>query len=194
MTTPLTKAIPSIETPRLRLRAFTPDDVDPLHRIMGVEEVMCFFPTTTPPTREQTEIFIKRQLEHWGEYGFGWWAVDAKATGHLVGWAGLQHLPETNEIEVAYLIAREYWGQGLAFEAALAGLQFGLEDLGKETIIAVVHVDNLRSYRVLDKLGMTRDRRDHYWGIDVYHYTMDRPTYQRLFSHQSDSPLADCAP
>lgn len=194
MTTPPSQTIPSVETPRLCLRAFTLDDVESLYRIMGAEDVLRYFPITTPPTREQTSNFIKKQLEHWSEHNLGWWAVDSKADGRMVGWAGLQYLPETEETEVSYLIARDHWGQGLAVEAALAGLRFGFEALGKDPVIAVVHVDNVRSYRVLDKLGMTRDRRDHYWGIDVYHYTMDRQTYQRLFSQKSDRPFSDCAP
>lgn len=186
-------AIPVVMTPRLRLRAFTPDDAAALHRIMELGEVMRYFPTPTPPTLEQVEKFIARQLEHWSEHGLGWWAIDSLADDRLVGWAGLQHLPETTETEVAYLIGREYWGKGLAVEAALAGLRFGFDALGKDTIIAVVHIDNVRSYRVLDKLGMTRDRRDSYFGIEVYHYTMDKTTFHQLYPTTPDIS-SDCAP
>jgi RimJ/RimL family protein N-acetyltransferase len=171
--------IPTIMTSRLRLRAFTLYDVEPLHRVMSGEEVLCYFPVTVPPTLEKTETFIRRQLEHWGTHKYGWWAVDLLTEDRLIGWAGLQYLPETDETEVAYLLARDTWGRGLAVEAAMAGLYFGFEALGRDTIIAVVHVDNARSVRVLDKLGMTRDRRDSYFGIEVYHYTLDRTTYDR---------------
>jgi len=190
----LPELIPTITTARLCLRAFTLDDVDALSRIMGVPEVLRYFPVTTPPTRDQAESFIRRQLDHWHEHGLGWWAIDAVHGDGMIGWAGLQHLPETNETEVAYLIAREHWGQGLAVEAALAGLRFGFETLGKDPIIAVVHVDNIRSYRVLDKLGMTRDRRDRYFGIEVYHYTMYKATYQSLHGPPSAGIVTDCTP
>jgi RimJ/RimL family protein N-acetyltransferase len=192
MAAPVTSTIPVVTTPRLRLRAFTSEDAVPLHGIMGTEEVMRYFPTPIPPTREQIDKFIANQLKHWSEYGLGWWAIDSTASGQLVGWAGLQHLPDTNETEVAYLIAREQWGKGLAVEAALAGLTFGFDNLGRDTIIAVVHIDNVRSYRVLDKLGMIRDCRDSYFGIEVYHYTMDRTTFHQLYPTAPEIPT-DCA-
>lgn len=168
------ETIPTITTPRLVLRAFLPSDAGALERVMGAPEVMQYFPVTTPPTMEQCENFIARQRQHWIEHGYGWWAVDSKIEARLIGWAGLQFLPDTQETEVAYLIAHEFWGQGLAVEAAAAGLRFGFGQLEMDTIIAVVHIDNARSCRVLDKLSMTRDRRDRYFGMDVYHYTLDR--------------------
>jgi ribosomal-protein-alanine N-acetyltransferase len=177
---PAADPIPAVVTPRLRLRAFTLDDVATLHAVMGRDEVLRYFPVPVAPTLEKTESFIRHQLEHWATHQYGWWAIDSREDSRLIGWAGLQFLPETNETEVAYLLDRGVWGKGLAVEAAMAGLYFGFELLGKDTIIAVVHVDNVRSVRVLDKLAMTRDRTDHYFGIDVYHYTIDRDTFDRL--------------
>ena len=183
-------AIPVVTTPRLHLRAFTFDDVAGLHAIMGGDEVLRYFPVPVPPTLEKTETFIRRQLEHWEKHKYGWWAVTLREDARLVGWAGLQYLPETNETEVAYLLDRAVWGRGLAVEAAAAGLYFGFEVLGKDTIIAVVHVDNARSVRVLDKLAMTRDRTDSYFGIDVYHYTIDRATYDRVLKPKVAGSIA----
>ena len=122
-------SIPTFETERLRLRPFVHKDAVRLHKILAVDGVLRYYPSSDAPDLERVERLVSRQLEHWEEHGYGWWAVDDKANMELIGWSGLQYLPETDEIEIGYLLARPYWGQGLATEGARVGMIFGFDPL-----------------------------------------------------------------
>ncbi len=167
-------SIPTITTQRLRLRAFTVEDAGPLHRIMGEKGVLAYFPNQDPPSLQRTQKLVSGQLAHWEEHGYGWWAVECGAEAGLVGWAGLQYLPDTDETEVAYFLEKRHWGQGLGTEAAQAGLEFGFEELGLDCIVGIVHPDNIASQRVLEKAGMQFVERTQYFGMDCYRYVVTR--------------------
>jgi len=171
--------IPTVTTPRLILRAFTPDDDVPLHRILGEEDILRYYPNPNPPPLERVRKFIERQLAHWETHGFGWWAVVLNGHEELIGWNGLQFLPETGEIEVGYLLSKPFWGQGLAPEGAYAALVFGFETLNLERIIGLVHPDNVASRRVLEKIGMSFIDRASYFGMEVCRYRIERPSFRR---------------
>jgi ribosomal-protein-alanine N-acetyltransferase len=169
--------IPTRTTAHLTLRPFSEDDVDPLHAVMSDPEVLRYFPSSNPPTREQIERLIRFQLKHWDQHGYGWWAVCVSGPDGetpLIGWAGLQYLPETDEIEVGYLLDKAHWGRGLATEAASSSVRFGFDDLGIETLIGVVHPENVASQRVLEKTGLSFVERSNYFGMDVFRYTITR--------------------
>jgi ribosomal-protein-alanine N-acetyltransferase len=169
--------IPILTTERLILREFTEQDVDALHDVLSERDVHRYFPRTDPPTREQVEKIIARQLAHWEKHNCGWWAVILRESQKLIGWCGLQFLPEFDEVEVAYLLGGPYWGQGLATEAAWAAVQFGFRSLGLERIIALAHVENAASQRVIQKLGMSQVEQLNIWGMDCYHYSLPRTAF-----------------
>ena len=127
--------IPTLTTPRLTLRPFTEADAEPLHRILNEDGILRYFPRPDPPDLARVQRLVAGQLRHWEEHGLGWWAVELRstgelrATGELLGWNGLQYLPDTEEVEVGYLLSRRHWGQGLATEGAQAALRFGVETL-----------------------------------------------------------------
>ncbi len=124
-----------------------------------------------PPDRARVERLIAGQLQHWAEHGLGWWAVELRcATGELLGWNGLQYLPETDEVEVGFLLSRPHWGQGLATEGALAALRFGFETLGLSRIVGIVHPENAASQRVLEKAGLARVNEADYFGMHMLRY------------------------
>jgi RimJ/RimL family protein N-acetyltransferase len=170
-------SIPTITTSRLILRAFTKEDVEPLHRILGEEDVLRYFPNPNPPSQDQVGKLISSQLKHWAEHGYGWWAVEPRWENSLIGWSGLQFLPETKEVEVAYLLDKAFWGKGLASEAAQASLQFGFENFELESIVAIVHPENIASQRVIEKLGMSFVDQARYFGMDCYRYSIDRSSF-----------------
>lgn len=165
--------IPTLRTRRLRLRPFEEADSERLHCILGEEGILRYFPNPEPPPLERVERLVAHQLEHWEEHRLGWWAVEPIEDPELIGWVGLQFLPETGETEVAYLLSKAYWGQGLATEGARASLQFGFEKLGLETIIALVHPENWASIRVIEKLAMRFVDQANYFGMDLYRYSLD---------------------
>ncbi|MBA3768447.1 MAG: GNAT family N-acetyltransferase [Acidobacteria bacterium] len=166
--------MPEIETSRLRLRMFTPDDLDALSDITGDAEVMKHLGMSSPRTREKTKNTIDAILRHWDQHGFGIWALEHKADGRLIGWCGLQMLEKTPEVEVAYLLARAYWNQGLATEAARASIDYCFYKLKLDRVVAIARPENVGSYRVMEKVGMKYERDAHYYNVDVVYYAIER--------------------
>lgn len=168
--------IPTLATARLTLRPFTEADVEPLHRILNEDGILRYFPRPEPPDLARVERLVTGQLRHWEEHGLGWWAVERSSTSELLGWNGLQLLPETAEVEVGYLLSRRHWGQGLATEGAQAALRFGVEALRLGSIVGIVHPDNRASQRVLEKAGLMFINEADYFGMHVRRYvaTTDR--------------------
>jgi ribosomal-protein-alanine N-acetyltransferase len=167
--------IPIQNSERLTLRSFTGSDAIPLHRIMGQSQILRYFPNSTPPELDRVERLVNFQLEHWEQYGYGWWAIDVieeKEIGRFIGWAGLQFLPDTDEVEVAYMLERDYWGRGLATEAANEALRYGFDQLKVDEIVGIVHPENAASIRVIEKLGMVFDTRKPYFGMDCFRYVL----------------------
>ncbi|MBN2002279.1 MAG: GNAT family N-acetyltransferase [Anaerolineae bacterium] len=166
---------PSLTTERLRLRQFSAQDIDPLHAILQQPDILRYFPRSDAPPREAIERLITRQLNDWEKHGYGWWAVEWTHQPGLLGWAGLGYLPETDETEVAYLLRREVWGQGLATEAATAALAFGFASFDLPLIIGITHPENRASQRVLEKSGLVFVEKTVYFGMDCYRYVIQRP-------------------
>jgi len=164
--------IPTITTQRLTLRAFTERDSDPLFDILQQPGILRYYPRPDPPPREAAARLVARQLAHWEEHSYGWWAVEARAEPGLLGWAGLTYLPETGETEVAYLLRKEVWGQGLATEAARASLKFGFEGFAFPFIIGLTHPDNIASQRVLEKSGLRFVEEATYFEMTCYRYVI----------------------
>jgi ribosomal-protein-alanine N-acetyltransferase len=167
--------IPTLTTAHLKLRPFTRQDGDALYHILLEEGVLRYFPRPEPPPRERVDLFIADQLRRWERDGFGLWALELRATGKLIGWAGLQDLPETQEVEVGYLLGKAHWGQGLATEAGLASLTYAFETLQLPKIVAIVHRENRASQRVTQKLSMRCDGEAVYWGMPAYRYVLETP-------------------
>ncbi len=145
-----------LETNRLLLRHQVIQDLDELWALYCDPQITKYIPDA-PRTREEA----KEELE-WHMHGhprfpeLGLWATIYKATGKFIGRCGL--LPWTidgqNEVEVAYTISRDYWGQGLATEAAQAILSYGFEKLGFTRLISIIDPENTASQKVAKKIGM----------------------------------------
>jgi len=168
--------IPEILTSRLRLRAFVPEDAQPLYSILQQDDILKYFPNPQPPEMDRVERLIQRQIENWETYSYGWWAVVPYGQENLVGWNGLQYLPETNEVEVGYLLSKPFWGNGLATDGAQAALEFGFATLDLEEIIGLVHPENIASQRVLEKSGLIFTNRAEYFGMELMRYCIHQPT------------------
>jgi ribosomal-protein-alanine N-acetyltransferase len=143
-----------------------------------MEGVLKYFPNPSPPSLEKVEGFIAGQEKHWVAYGYGNWGILPNDAEDMVGWVGLQYLPELGETEVGFLLSPPHWGKGYATEAAQASLQFAFERLGQDHIIALVHPENLASRRVVQKCGMAQVETIHLWGIDLIRHRLDYPARQ----------------
>jgi len=166
--------IPRIQTLHLSLRPFNLEDAVTLHRIYQDEPVLRYFPNSSPPPLEKVERFLIHQQKHWEQYGYGNWAILPDAEDEIIGWAGLQFLPELNETEVGYLLERSLWGKGFATEAALASFHYGFDHFDFSYIIALIHPDNFASRRVIEKCGAVYTETISLWGIDLMRFKVER--------------------
>jgi len=163
-----------VETARLRLRMFTPEDLDPMSEITSDPEVMRYIGYGRPLTREETETNLLNIVSAFRRRGFGRWALEKKAGGRVVGYCGLSLGVEEVGVELAYLLARSEWGTGLATEAGRACLRYGFERLGVESIAGLTMPDNWKSRRVLERLGMRYVRAARFHGFDCVWYSLSR--------------------
>ena len=170
-----------IETARLYLRQFMPDDLDDLCRIYSDPEIMKYL--TGVRTREATETAINTMLKRWEENNFGMWALVHKIDRKMIGRCGLGLLDKTPEVELGYAIDKVYWNQGLATEASFASLNYGFQILKLERIVAIARPENIASQRVIQKVGMKYEKNAHFYETDVVYYSLSRETYQsQVFS------------
>ena len=124
---------------------------------------------------ERVQRIIENQLTHWDEHHIGWWAVVPQGGTELIGWNGLQYLPETDEVEVGYLLSRQFWGRGYATEGAKASIQFGFESFNFGEIIGLTHPENIASQNVLKKCGMRFIEQKEYFGMQLFRYMLSKP-------------------
>ncbi len=169
-----------IDTGRLLLRPFTPEDADDYHRqVFSDPEVMQYLPGGKPQPKEKTQGWVNYIIEHWERHNFGPWALVYKEDQALIGECGLNVIPNTTDVEVLYDLGKAYWGRGLATEASLASLWYGFEKLGLGEIIAIAFPENAASLRVLDKIGMQpQGLTDKYYNLTLMCYTLRREDFQ----------------
>jgi len=120
---------------------------------------------------EVTKEYLRTNMAHWDRHGFGLWALRTHA-GEFAGRAGIRHLAVdgTTEIEIAYTFKRSLWGQGLASEIAGALTQIGLVQLELPSLVGLIHVGNVASRRVVERLNYTLERSTTYHGESVVIY------------------------
>jgi ribosomal-protein-alanine N-acetyltransferase len=171
-------ACDSLETARLLLRPFTPADVDELHQITRDPEVMRHIGDGHALTRAETGRNLAMIISAFERRGFGRWAVVPKETGALAGYCGLSMGNLEVGVELAYLLSRSEWGRGLATEAGAACLRYGFEQLGLGSIAALTRPDNVRSRRVMERLGMRYLRDGNYHGYSCVWYTIPRDEWR----------------
>jgi len=149
-----------IETERLILRRWRNEDREPFARINADPQVVEHLPA--PLGREESDALIDRIEAFFEEHGFGRFAVEEKATGELAGMVGLNipayALPFSPCVEIGWRLAPPFWGRGYASEAARSALQFGFKTAGLPEIVAFTVPANVRSQRVMQRIGMTRDQ------------------------------------
>ena len=151
--------IPTVETERLRLRAWFDADREPFAAMNADPEVMRYMGRHLD--RAGSDALIDRIDEGWAANGFGLWAVERRSDGRFIGFVGLSRpsfdAPFMPAVEVGWRLARDAWGFGHATEGGRASLGYGFDETGLEEIVSLTSVINERSRRVMERLGMTRD-------------------------------------
>jgi ribosomal-protein-alanine N-acetyltransferase len=125
----------------------------------------------TPWPEERSRQFVARQIALYGERGFCLWKLLPKTGGPLIGFCGLQALPELDEIEIGWWLARAWWGCGLATEAARVAMRDAFDRVGIERIVAIAQPANTASIHIMEKLGMRFERIVQPRGIPVVLYS-----------------------
>jgi|SRR6185295_4326640 len=147
--------IPTLETPRLRLRGWRNEDLDSYAPLVADPEVTKYL--GGPVSRADAWRGLAMMLGHWELRGFGLWAVERKSDNAFVGRVGLLQPEGWPGTEVAWTLGREYWGQGYATEAAKAVLNYGFQNCPISRLISMIDAENRASQRVAERLGYTRN-------------------------------------
>jgi len=145
--------IPTVETPRLLLRAFRLADLDAYAAMCADEEVMRHIGSGGAVGRDVAWRHLALFLGSWALVGHGMWAVERRSDGALIGRAGFLDPEGWPGCELGWLLARETWGKGYAFEAAQAALACGRRVLGLSDVISLIRPDNARSIALAERMG-----------------------------------------
>jgi RimJ/RimL family protein N-acetyltransferase len=125
---------------------------------------------------------IRHLARHWQRHGFGEWAVEEKATGQLIGQIGLTlHLDwsaDPAKVEIGWLLARHAWGRGFATEGARVSLAYAFEQLKLQRIISITKLVNVRSLRVMQRIGLATVGKTYWKGCSVVWSALDRVTWE----------------
>jgi RimJ/RimL family protein N-acetyltransferase len=159
-------AAPILTTPHLRLRPPEARDFEPLAEMLADPELMRFL-GGAPADREQSWRMLAFMVGHWRLRGYGLFAVEERDTGRLVARVGLLDPEGWPGTELAWTVARPFWGRGYAVEAARAVLGHAARDLRLPPLISLIDPANTRSIRVAEKLGAAVERRIPFKGVEV---------------------------
>jgi RimJ/RimL family protein N-acetyltransferase len=157
-----TAQVATLTTDRLLLRAWRSTDLKPFAALNADARVMEFFPQTLDPAA--SDAFAHRAQLRLNRNGFGLWAVEVPGVAPFIGYVGLAE-PSFNAsftpcTEIGWRLAHPFWGQGYATEAAKVALRYGFDTLGLKEIVSFTSMGNLRSRRVMERIGMQRDPRE----------------------------------
>jgi RimJ/RimL family protein N-acetyltransferase len=152
----------TLETERLILRRWRVADREPFARMNGDAAVMEFFPGAL--SRAESDQMVERIESHFDQFGFGLWAAESRETGGFMGFIGLA-IPRfeaafTPCVEIGWRLAPEFWGRGLATEGAGAVVRHAFDVLALPALVSFTVPANVRSRRVMERLGMNRDAQE----------------------------------
>lgn len=167
-----------IRTERLLLRRWRDADREPFAAMNTDPRVMRHL--QGPMSRERSDGFVERIEHHWDEHGWGLWAVEVPDMEPFIGYVGLwpAEYVEPGMVEVGWRLASRSWGNGYATEAAREALRFGFDEVSLDEIVSFTVPQNLRSIRVMERIGLVRDPSG-----DFDHPHVDRTAYPDLVEH-----------
>jgi [ribosomal protein S5]-alanine N-acetyltransferase len=163
------------ETARLALREFAPEDATDLAKILSDPETMRFYPE--PYDQEGVQRWIERNRERYKNDGVGLWAMVLKSTKELIGDCGiiLQKVDGELLYEVGYHLRRDFWGHGLATEAAVACRDWAFANLKADRLVSLIRPENLPSRRVAERNGMIILKEVNWRGLQHCVYSIKKP-------------------
>jgi RimJ/RimL family protein N-acetyltransferase len=169
-----TFTIPRLTTPRLLLREYRPADFDAYAESMADPETAKFLGGTVD-RRTSWRMFLAA-TGSWPLHGAGWWALEVRETGEVVGEVGVFVREAAPDFEIGWNLYRRFWRQGFAIEAARAALDFAFEGHRAKRVIAHIESANRASVAISEKLGMTYESEVDFFGETLGRYAIERGT------------------
>ena len=164
-----------LSTTRLQLRAFQLADANGFF-LLNNDPLVLRHTGDVPFVDEAAAADFISRYDHYQNYGYGRWAIILRATGQFIGFCGLKYHPDQHFVDLGFRLQRQYWGQGLATEAARACLDYAFKDLRLNRIVGRVQRGNQASSRVLEKIGMKLVNSFDFEGTPGYWYEIERPS------------------
>jgi|SRR5450755_671023 ribosomal-protein-alanine N-acetyltransferase len=163
-----------LETLRLSLREFTPQDADALALVISDPETMLHYPA--PYDRAGVEQWIERNRRRYQDDGVGLWAMELTGNRELIGDCGIivQQVEGDSLYEIGYHLRRDFWGRGFATEAAIACRNWAFAHLKTDRLISLIRPENLPSIRVAERVGMSVWKEVSWRGLPHYVYSIGR--------------------
>lgn len=174
---------PRIETSRLFCRPLVRGDVDRLHQIFTNPSVRKYLWDDEVIPRERTAWLLDASRGMFAEQGLGLWGVRLRQGGAMIGFGGYWHFFDPPELQLLFGFLPDHWGQGMATELSRALIRFGFEERGFERVRASADAPNKASLRVMEKSGMTFDKRVWIQGRETVFYEVARQAFTRDPSH-----------
>lgn len=169
-----------LETKRLVLRTFTPDDAKMFYDLCKDPEVVKYVGEQPLKSEEQalkimTEKILQNQYE---QFGYGRWAVHIKKNGMFIGWCGLKN--DQGDIDLGYRLKKKFWNKGFATEASKGVLDYGFNTLGLDKIHAKAMKENEASIEVMKKIGMYFDKNVSFDGVPGIRYEITKDEWSEF--------------
>jgi len=145
-----------IETPRLKMREFTLNDLDAVYAFSVNEEVTKYTGDLgmVKTKQDAMDVITNVWQAEYKKYGYARYALLCKKTDKVIGFCGIKYLPEEQRPDVGYRMLPEYWGKGLGFEALKATMDYAKNELKLDNIMAEAVVENIASNKMLLKVGL----------------------------------------
>jgi RimJ/RimL family protein N-acetyltransferase len=170
--------IPTLETRRLRLRPFRTTDIEDYAALHADPEVLRYLGSGPEPwDRGRSWRHLAFVMGHWQLRGAGMWAVEHKETGAFIGMIGFAAPEGWPGFELAWILARRWWGNGYATEGAGAALAYAFFTLQMDRVISLINPENRASIRVAERIGERLQGRITHFGREMLRYGLDRETY-----------------
>ena len=174
------KGMHLLETQRLSLRPLGPDDLVPMHGIWNDPDVRRYLWDDEPVSMATAEACFAQSAREFAEEGFGLFGIRPRGETELIGFCGFRSIEGSREVELLYALLPDWWGCGLATEAARACLRFAFEDVVLERVLAGTDPPNTASSRVMEKLGMTFFEKITLGELEVSYFALRRDDWLRV--------------
>lgn len=169
------------ETNRLFLRPWKPTDLEPFRAINQNQDVMEHFPS--PLTPNQSDALVRKIENGFRQDGFGLWAIERKDSGEFIGFIGLNRpsfaASFTPCVEIGWRLGKKHWGLGFATEGASRVLKLGFEEFDLPEIVSFTAKTNLRSIKVMERIGLQYALEFEHPGIDTSSVLKSHVLYRR---------------